>query len=201
MFPRGLLIGLSIAAPVGPIGILCIRRTLRDGRLAGFVSGLGAATADGLYGAVAAFGLTAISDALVTYQTLLRVVGGAFLVGLGARILITSARQPDENPDAKRRSLLSAYGTTFVLTVSNPLTILSFAALFTGLGLVSRGSGGAGIVVLGVFFGSALWWLVLSFISGLLRRHATAAMIWINRISGTLIVGFGVFVLLSLAQS
>ncbi|HYH27284.1 MAG TPA: LysE family transporter [Actinomycetota bacterium] len=200
MFFRGLVIGLSIAAPVGPIGILCIRRTLRDGRLAGFVSGLGAATADGLYGAVAAFGLSAISDALVRYQTPLRVVGGAFLLGLGARILITSGRQLVQSPDAKRKSLLSAYGTTFALTVSNPLTILSFAALFAGLGLVTRDSGGASVVALGVFLGSALWWLILSFIAGLLRRRAiTRAMTWINRTSGTVIVGFGVLALLSAA--
>ena len=199
---RGLVIGVSIAAPVGPIGVLCIRRTLRDGRLAGFVSGLGAATADGLYGAVAAFGLTAGSDLLIRNQTPLRIVGGAFLLGLGARVVLTAARQTDEVADTKRKSLLAGYATTFALTVTNPLTILSFAAVFAGLGLVPRETEGAGVLMLGVFLGSALWWLILATIAGLLRRRATdRVMPWINRISGSVIAAFGVLALLSLAQS
>ena len=199
LFFRGLLIGLAIAAPVGPIGVLCIRRTLRDGRVAGFVSGLGAATADGLYGAVAAFGLTAVSGVLVRNQTPLRIVGGLFLVGLGARILLTATRLP-EDPETKTKSLLAGYATTFGLTVTNPLTILSFAAVFTGLGLVPRRTAGAGLLVAGVFLGSALWWLILSGIAGALRRRTTdRAMVWINRTSGTVIATFGVLALASLA--
>ena len=197
MFLRGLGIGLAIAAPVGPIGVLCIRRTLRDGRLAGFVSGLGAATADGLYGAIAAFGLTAVSDALVRNQTPLRIVGGAFLLGLGGRILLTAARRPEE-AGMKTKGLLAGYATTFGLTVTNPLTILSFAAVFTGLGLIPRRTAGAGILVLGVFLGSALWWLFLSAATGFLRRKAIdRAMTWINRISGTVIIAFGALALAS----
>jgi len=197
LFLRGRGIGLAIAAPVGPIGVLCIRRTLRDGRLAGFVSGLGAATADGLYGAIAAFGLTAVSDVLVRNQTPLRLVGGLFLLGLGGRILLTAARRPQE-AGVKAKGLLAGYATTFGLTVTNPLTILSFAAVFTGLGLIPRRTAGAGILVLGVFLGSALWWLFLSAATGFLRRKAIdRAMTWINRISGTVIIAFGALALAS----
>jgi len=162
------------------------------------VSGLGAATADGLYGAIAAFGLTAVSDVLVRNQTPLRIVGGAFLLGLGGRILLTAARRPEE-AGVKTKGLIAGYATTFGLTVTNPLTILSFAAVFTGLGLVSRHTAGAGILVLGVFLGSALWWLFLSGVAGLLRHKATdGPMTWINRISGTVIIAFGVLAMASL---
>jgi threonine/homoserine/homoserine lactone efflux protein len=199
LFLRGLAIGLAIAAPVGPIGVLCIRRTLRDGRLAGFVSGLGAATADGVYGAIAAFGLTAVSDALMRNQTPLRIVGGLFLLGLGARILLTAARRPEE-AGVNTKGLLAGYVTTFGLTVTNPLTILSFAAVFTGLGLVPRRASGAGLLVAGVFLGSASWWLILSGIAGALRRRTTdRAMVWINGASAAVIIAFGALALASLA--
>ncbi|OFX32959.1 MAG: lysine transporter LysE, partial [Armatimonadetes bacterium RBG_16_67_12] len=130
---RGLLIGFSIAAPVGPIGVLCIRRTLAHGRTAGFVSGLGAATADALYGGVAGFGLTAVSGVLVDQQVWLRLVGVAFLIYLGIRTFL--ARPSDRAAAAAASGLISAYGSTLILTLTNPMTILSFAAIFAGLGL------------------------------------------------------------------
>lgn len=200
---RGLVLGFSIAAPVGPIGVLCIRRTLADGRAAGLASGLGAATADALYGCIAGFGLTFLSGFLVSQQTWLRLAGGAFLCWLGIKTLLA---RPVENrqavPEAPRsHGLAGAYASTLFLTLTNPMTILSFAAIFAGLGLA--GSGGrdyasAGMLVLGVFLGSAAWWLLLSSGVGLFRqKFSPRAMQWVNRLSGVVIAGFGVAALLS----
>ncbi len=192
-FYKGLIIGFSIAAPVGPIGILCIKRTLSSGRIYGLLSGMGAATADAFYGCIAAFGLTFISNFLLQQQIGLRLVGGAFLCYLGIRTILSrpsnSPNQPNQN------SLLSAYGSTFFLTLTNPLTILSFAAIFAGFGLVSvRGAySSAAITVLGVFLGSSCWWVILSVVTSLLRNRINLpGLIWINRISGLIILGFGI---------
>jgi threonine/homoserine/homoserine lactone efflux protein len=198
---RGLLIGLAIAAPVGPIGVLCIRRTLTEGRISGFVSGLGAATADALYGAVAALGLTFITGFMLSQEGWFRLVGGVFLLYLGARTL--SSRPAEEAAAAGGRGLVAAYLSTLVLTLTNPLTILSFAAIFAGLGAGSLGTGGnygaALTLVAGVFLGSALWWFLLSGGVSLFRaRLDNRALRWVNVVSGALIVGFGTFALLGL---
>ncbi len=196
---KGLIIGFSIAAPVGPIGLLCIRRTLAHGREAGFISGLGAATADGLYGTVAAFGLTFISNALIEQHQWLRLLGGAFLCYLGGRTFL--ARPAARSAAGGRSQWTGAYTSTLLLTLANPLTILSFAAVFAGLGLGSaqRDFTSALVLVLGVFAGSALWWLTLSTGVGLLRRRVgTPLLVWVNRISGAIIAVFGVAALVSL---
>ena len=193
---RGGLIGLSIAAPVGPIGVLCIRRTLAEGRVAGLVSGLGAATADAFYGSVAAFGLTFISSLLVGQQAWLRLAGGLFLCYLGLKTLL--ARPAEQGMAARSRGLLGSYVSTLFLTVTNPMTILSFAAVFAGLGLGQTGGdyASAGLLVLGVFLGSASWWLLLSGCVGALRaRFPAAGLLWVNRISGIIIAGFGIVAL------
>jgi threonine/homoserine/homoserine lactone efflux protein len=191
---QGIAIGFLIAAPVGPIGVLCIRRTLADGRTIGFLSGLGAATADMSYGAIAAFGLTAIQDALLSHQAWLRLLGGLFLVYLGIR---TFATRPAEKAAATgaRRGALSAYLSTLGLTLTNPATILSFVLVFAGLRLAETGGNfvTAAFLVLGVFIGSSLWWLTLSGIVGFLRERFTPLwMLWVNRIAGVVILGFGV---------
>jgi len=196
---QGLIIGFSIAAPVGPIGVLCIRRTLTEGRVYGLVSGLGAATADAVYGCVAGFGITFVSSLLVGQQMWLRLIGGVFLCFLGVRIFLSTPSE--QAAPAKRIGVFSAFASTFFLTLSNPVTILSFAAIFAGLGL--GGTSGsyvpAAILVFGVFVGSALWWLVLSGGVSLFRaRFTPAGLRWVNRISGMAIVGFGVGALLSL---
>jgi threonine/homoserine/homoserine lactone efflux protein len=199
---KGIILGFSIAAPVGPIGVLCIRRTIAKGRLSGFISGLGAATADGIYGCVAAFGLTFISSFLVSQQFWLRLIGGGFLLYLGVKTFITL---PAENAaEAKSNGIFSDYLTTFFLTITNPMTILSFAAVFTGLGLAAAGSNydTAGNLVAGVLIGSALWWLCLSGIVGLFRlKFNTTGMVWVNRISGSIIILFGIWALTGLLQS
>jgi threonine/homoserine/homoserine lactone efflux protein len=196
---RGLIMGLSIAAPVGPIGVLCIRRTLAEGRVSGLVSGLGAATADALYGCIAGFGLTLISRILVRQQMWLRLVGGAFLCYLGLKTFLAHSAQ--ERVSTAGKGLLGAYASTLMLTLTNPMTILSFAAIFAGLGLAgdSGGYGSAGVMVLGVFIGSALWWLFLSGTVGLFRKRITPqGLRWINRISGIIIMTFGLWALVTL---
>ncbi|MCU0561591.1 MAG: LysE family translocator [Desulfobacterales bacterium] len=192
LFLRGLLIGFSIAAPVGPIGILCIRRTLADGRMAGLLSGLGAATADALYGCVAGFGLTVISSFLVDQRAWIQLVGGIFLLLLGAKTLKSS---PAKNPAAASGSGLAAsYASTFFLTLTNPMTILAFAGIFAALGVVNTGGdvAAAALLVLGVFLGSAAWWLILSGGVGLVRERLNPAILrWVNRVSGLILVVFG----------
>ena len=199
-FLRGLIIGLSIAAPVGPIGVLCIRRTLADGRAIGFASGLGAATADAVYGAVAAFGLSLVTNALVEQRVWLQAGGGVFLCYLGVRTWRAVPHVASGGP-ADGRGLAAAWASTFALTLTNPTTIISFAAIFAGLGLGRRvgGYGAAPVMVLGVFLGSALWWLILSVGVGLFRSALTPDRLrWVNRCSGIIIAAFGVAALLSL---
>lgn len=199
LYITGLVLGFGIAAPVGPIGVLCIRRTLTDGRLIGFVTGLGAATADAFYGGVAAFGLTALSGALVAQQGAIRMVGGVFLAYLGIRTLLARPASHAARA-ATHGNPAAAYASTVVLTLTNPATILSFAAIFAGLGLAASQQDypSAALLVLGVFCGSALWWLLLSGVVGLLRSRVTAAALrWVNVASGILLLGFGVLALAS----
>ena len=198
-FLKGLIIGFSIAAPVGPIKVLCIRRTLAQGRLSGFVSGLGAATADAIYGCIAGLGLTFISSLLIHQQLGLRLIGGAFLCYLGIKTF--TSLSTEQAAKVTGSSLLSAYVSTFFLTLTNPLTMLSFAAVFAGLGVANTSANYllAIILVLGVFIGSALWWLLLCGCIGLVLTRVTAKRLqWVNRISGIIITMFGVVALLSL---
>jgi len=198
-FLRGMIIGFSIAAPVGPIGILCIRRTLAEGPTSGLISGLGAATADAIYGFIAGFGLTVISNLLIRQQIWLRLLGGGFLCYLGMKTFFTSPLK--QSSSLKGRGLIRVYISTFFLTLTNPMTILSFMAIFAGLGVgsMSRGYFPAGLLVAGVFIGSALWWLFLSNGVGLFgKKFNLAGLRWTNRISGIIITTFGVWALLSL---
>lgn len=194
------MIGFCIAAPVGPIGVLCIRRSLADGMLIGLATGLGAATADAAYGCVAGFGLTAISDFLVGQRFWLGPIGGLFLCYLGVRTFLSKpAGEPAKAGTSHlgRAPLLAAYGSTLFLTLANPMTILSFVAVFAGFGVgLSRDFTHASLLVLGVFLGSAAWWLILSSGVGLLRSRVSAGwMRAINRLSGAIITGFGIYAL------
>jgi threonine/homoserine/homoserine lactone efflux protein len=196
LFLRGLVIGFSIAAPVGPIGVLCIRRTLADGQMYGLISGLGAATADALYGCVAAFGLTIISSFLIGQKIWFSLIGGLFLLYLGIKTLLS--KPAEQAVKAGGNGLLGAYTSTFLLTLTNPMTILAFAAIFAALGLgnTSGSYTSALILVLGVFCGSALWWLLLSGGVGLFRDKFNAkGLLWVNRISGVIITAFGIVAL------
>lgn len=192
LFLRGLIIGFSIAAPVGPIGVLCIRRTLTEGRASGFLSGLGAATADALYGCVAGFGLTVISGFLIDQRFWIQLIGGIFLLALGIKTLRSI---PAERAAAASGSGLAAsYASTLLLTLTNPMTILSFAAIFAALGVADTGGdlSAAARLVLGVFIGSAAWWLILSGGVGLMREKLSAVVLrWTNRLSGAILLVFG----------
>jgi threonine/homoserine/homoserine lactone efflux protein len=203
LFWTGVVIGVSVAAPVGAIGVLCMVRTLTYGRRIGFVSGLGAATADAVYGCIAGFGLTAIAQFLITHQQWFSFGGGLFLGYLGWQAWlspppiipgISTHSSPPITPPAVALSPLKAYRSTFVLTLTNPATILSFIGIFSGLGLVQNQStyGSALLLVGGVFSGSMAWWWVLSWVvnrSNFLRQPQR--MRWINRGSGVILITMG----------
>ena len=196
---RGVALGLAVAAPVGPMSLLCMRRTLTGGFSAGLLSGLGVATADAVYGAVAAVGLVAIADALVGHQFWLRLLGGAALLYLGLRTL--RARTAETAAPARDDGTASMYVSTLALTLTNPTTILSFAALFAGLGLGGgdHDSTAAPAMVLGVFLGSALWWLILTGALAAMRRRLTNRLRRsINVLSGLALLAFGLAALASL---
>ena len=200
LFARGLVIGFAIAAPVGPIGMLVIRRTLAEGRLLGLLTGMGAAVADALYGCVGAFGLTFISGFLIGYAFWTKLVGGLFLLWLGINTI--RAKPREESTGMSKVRYATAFLSTLVLTLANPATILSFMAVFAGLGLGMKAGdyAAAGLVVAGVFIGSAIWWLMLSGGVSLVRHKLTpGTMQWINYGSGAFLSAFGVYALVSLA--
>jgi threonine/homoserine/homoserine lactone efflux protein len=203
IFIKGLVIGFVIAAPVGPIGILCARRTLTHGRRAGFLSGMGATTADVLYGFIAAFGLTFVSGILQNYHFWLRLAGGAILCFLGIK---TFMEKPERRGFfsillKKEKRHAGMYTSTFFLTLTNPMTIFSLAAVFAGFGIAGTGGSvtSAAVLILGVFLGSVLWWLFLvGVFSVFKRRFKHHELQWINRIAGVIITSFGAFALVSL---
>ncbi len=187
---QAIVLGFSIAAPVGPIGVLCIRRTLAHGRRIGFISGMGAATADGLFALIGGLGLSALSALFIQQQVPLRLIGGGFLCYLGIRAFLARPATAGATAADQPKSW-GAYGSTLLLTLTNPATIIMFAGLFAGMSQIA-GSGVPGFA-LGIFAGSALWWLLLATVAGQLRRSLTStAMLWINRISGAVIFAFGV---------
>ncbi|HEY9738655.1 MAG TPA: LysE family transporter [Trichocoleus sp.] len=197
-FAQGVLLGLAIAVPVGPIGLLCIRRTLTYGQLTGLVSGLGAATADGFYGFIAAFGLTVISELLVDRAAWLGLIGGLFLCYLG--VATFRAKPATQEASVTGHGLTGAYASTLALTLTNPATILSFIAIFAGLGIAEPGQDriSAGLTVLGVFSGSALWWLLLSWGVNLFRTSLNPSRLgWLNKLAGVAIFAFGVVALVA----
>lgn len=196
---RGVLIGFSVAAPVGPIGVLCIRRTLADGWGVGLATGLGAATADACYGAIAGFGVTALSGLLLDHRRIIRLVGGLFLCYLGLKTFL--AAPAARAAKAVGRTALRAYLSAVALTLTNPATILSFVGIFAGLGVGSGGdgSGAATLLVVGVFVGSARWWVLLSGgVSLLGARLGPRHLQWVNRLSGGTLLAFSLLAFASL---
>ncbi|KAA3664199.1 MAG: LysE family translocator [Chloroflexi bacterium] len=195
---RGILIGFAIAAPVGPIGLLCIQRTLAKGWRVGFLSGLGAASADAVYGMIAGLGLTAVSSFLVNQQSWLGLIGGLFLCYLGIKTLLAKGETAVASTQNDQQGIAAAYLSIFALTLTNPITILSFIAIFAGMGLGAEEMGvkTAVFFILGVFTGSAIWWLILSSGASLLRQRLQPAHFhWINRLSGIIILSFGLVAL------
>jgi threonine/homoserine/homoserine lactone efflux protein len=212
LFTQGLVFGLAIAAPVGPIGILTIRRTLVGGLFFGLLSGLGAATADAIYGTITALGLTAVSDILIQQQTWLQLIGGLFLLYLGIQTLRSNAvesetsaiNQIHHSPFPVQNSQLnmfSTYASTLLLTLSNPITILSFTAVFAGFGLGSQANGtGTGLtLVVGVFLGSTLWWCLLTGMVTAVRHKLNNRICGlINIMSGCILIGLAAALLIKL---
>ena len=199
-FLKGVVVGIVIAVPVGPVGVMCIRRTVFEAKLAGFVSGLGAATADAVFGVIAGFGLTVVSDWLLGYQRWLRAAGACILLAVGGRSLLAKPQSKVVSaPDPG--SVSWYYASTFALTLTNPVTILAFLAIFAAVGLSGAEAtlGRAAILVLGVWVGSLLWWLVLSFgIGSCLRSFEPRHLTWINRGSGAILLLSGAALLADL---
>ncbi len=191
---QGLVIGLGIAIPVGPIGLLVIQRTLAGGFRPGFLSGLGAAGADAVYGAIGGFGVGWATALLLDWQVAFRLAGGLFLAWLA---WTTFRSRPAEQ--AARPARGGNFLSTFLLTMANPATILSFAAIFGGI-LPAGGAGpDAGFLVAGVALGSTLWWLVLAGGTAAARKRLPpAAMIWLNRASGVILAAFALYALAGL---
>jgi len=191
VFIKGLAFGFILAATVGPMWVLCFRRTVAAGALTGFVSGMGIAVADGLYGAVAAFGLTAVSGFLLEHRRWIGLAGAAFLLYLGVKSLLAKPKELSEET-AERTGLFAAFLSTLGLTLTNPPTLLAFAAIFAALGLAAgTDHAAAAWIVLGVFLGSAAWWILLAAAAGRLRGRIGPSFVrTINVVSGFFILGF-----------
>jgi threonine/homoserine/homoserine lactone efflux protein len=196
---QGMIIGLVVAVPVGPLGLLCINRALVMGPWCGLLSGFGVATADALAAGIAALGISLVSAFLTDHQTGLRFIGGMFLCYLGLKIY--NCEPTRQAPSSDFNGWFGAYATTFLLTLSNPVTILSFIAIYAGWGIESLSGHyfAAAILMLGVFIGSAMWWIALFVgLTAFRDKFSMRVLRWIHKISGLVIASFGVVVLLSL---
>lgn len=203
LFLKGIFVGFLIAAPVGPVGILCAQRTLQLSLSAGLTAGLGAAVADAIFGAVAAFGLTFVAHILLENETLFRLIGGVLLLVLGARTFRKPPPDLDQRIEVTANHHTGGFISTFALTITNPITIMSFGPVFVAANaIVQPGSlAAAWTLIVGVFAGSALWWLLLCTGISLFRRKVTEShMRWINKLSGVVILFFGVLVIASVTK-
>lgn len=189
---RGLIAGFAIAAPVGPVNVLCISRTLTKGRAAGLISGLGAALADAFYGSIAGFSITLVIQFLIREQFWIRLVGGILLLLIGVIYYFKPPRKLSEHKNEE--SGHSDFVSTLLLTLTNPTTVLSFMAVLAGLGMShARASWLTLMLVMGMFFGSLLWWVLLvNTVNRFRDRFDDRAMLWMNRIAGVAIGGFGI---------
>lgn len=202
IFINGLLFGLVLAAPVGPVGVLCVQRTLSEGRLHGLLSGLGAAFGDAIYGAIAAFGISAIQLWIADHQAGLRTIGGIVLLILAAKTLFVRSRRTVQTKVGKvhTESLPQDFISTFLLAITNPITMLVFAGLFATLGVTDAGDSvdNAALLVTGVFLGSALWWFALAFTANLARPYLDGGyQTWVSRISAAILIGFAAYALIT----
>jgi threonine/homoserine/homoserine lactone efflux protein len=198
-FIKGILIGFAVSIPVGPIGLLCIQQTLTKNRLAGLIVGLGAATSDILYGIIGSLGLNFVSDFFAQHQFLIRFMASLTLCYLGVKIFLTQVRI---NTIISSRTLLKLYFATFLLTTTNPLTLFAFTVIFAGMGVEPSSTLTVVSLVSGIFLGSTLWWFMLSNVANIFRSKISLAMLQrINSVGGTVIVAFGVILLLKVLVS
>lgn len=200
-FIQGIIIGLTLAVPVGPIALICIQRTLTDGRFHGIFSGIGVATADSFYAAVTVLGLTMISDVIVTHQVLFRFLAGIVLIFVGVRVFMSlpSCISTKTVHETYFKDYLSMVG----IAIANPLTLVFFLIVLPGFGVVINSTAflSAAEFIAGVFFGSTAWWILLCGTVGSMRsRFSVKTLGLINRISGVLIsvCGAGMLVLLAM---
>jgi threonine/homoserine/homoserine lactone efflux protein len=197
---RGAAAGVAISAPVGPVNVLCISRTLTKGRLSGVIAGLGAATADTFYGAIAGFSISVVIGLLIRNEFWVRLVGGILLIGIGARYYF---KRPGSLEGARKEPGGSVYATALLLNLTNPTTVLSFLAVLAALGMRHHREWWLTLlVVAGIFCGAMLWWTTLALVAGRFRsRFHAGAMVWMNRIAGLAIAGFGAITLILASQS
>lgn len=204
LFFKSFLIGFTAAATLGPIALVTIQRTLRQGRGVGLATGVGVALADGIYGLVGALGLSALTQLLLEYQQVLALAGGGVLVLMGIRAFRSSIdlSQAVHSSGRQSQGWLGAAASIFLLTLSNPVTIMFFSAVYAGLmvsetGLIHSTPAGSGLFALGVLAGSFSWWVILvSILSAMRQRFQLHQLGWLNKVSGMVIAGFGVWVLL-----
>jgi threonine/homoserine/homoserine lactone efflux protein len=197
-FLKGLIIGFAMAVPIGPIGIMCIRKTLAEGHSRGLIIGLGGAAADSLYGSIAAFGLTFVSDMISREQIWVRLVGGGILLFLGVRTFIARARS--QIIPFAGKGLLGSFITSFILALTNPVTVFAFLAVFAAFGLGHQITViSACFLVLGICVGSLLWFLTLGFVATFFRKKLNrGGLRWVNRVAGVLLILSGLAAFVSL---
>jgi threonine/homoserine/homoserine lactone efflux protein len=193
-------IGIAVSAPLGPIGVLCIQRTMNKGFISGLVSGFGAAMADVIYAIIAGFGISMIKDFLIEYQMPIRVAGSLFLAYVGYRIFMANPAKEVRRLRNEGQNYYKDFGTSFLVTISNPITIIAFGAIFAGFDMVDKQSGFFSILVLIVlvFAGALSWWLALISVVSLFRKRIRLRnLLWINRVTGILIILFALYIILS----
>ncbi len=200
---RGIIIGIAVAAPIGPVNLICIHRTISRGRINALMAGQGAAVGDSVFAIIAAFGLTAIAGFVTNWQVPIQIVGGIILVGMGIQTLLSDPTKAVAEQDDTTLDLVKAIISTFTLTITNPATLFGFAAIFAGVGGIVSGDTGeksadygyAAILVVGVWMGSTLWWVFITNLAALLRDRAEQGWLTVvQRVSGLIILGFGLVV-------
>ena len=197
---KGIIVGFLASIPLGPVGVLCIQRTINKGRVSGLFSGMGAATVDGFFALVAALGLTFIINFIEQQQFLIQLIGGSVLILLGAKVFNTNPIKQIRKHRRKKNKLIEDYFSVLLLTLSNPLAIFLFVAAFAGIGIVSSNDSHieSSLIISGVFIGAMIWWGALTFFVDLFRKKFRLKQLWwINKIAGILIAGFGVAAMVS----
>jgi threonine/homoserine/homoserine lactone efflux protein len=195
-FVKGIVAGFAVAAPVGPVAVLCIRRTMANGLLSGFATGLGAALADALYGMVAAFGISFVADLLSENQFGFRLVGGTVLVIMAARMMLSYQQDQTDRGSAR---LAGDFGSALIITGTNPITLIAFGVVFATIGVASAGEKieWAEALVAGVMLGATGWWFTLAGLTALLHRFVgTFPILWVNRVSAIIMLACGIIVLI-----
>ena len=197
---KGLIVGFLASIPLGPVGVLCIQRTINKGKYSGLISGMGAATVDMFFALVAALGLTYIINFIEEKQFFIQLIGGGVLIFLGTKIFNTNPIKQIRKHRRRKNKLIEDYFSVLFLTLSNPLAVFLFIAAFAGIGMVTSNDSSlkSSLIILGVFLGATLWWLTLTFLIDFFRKHFRLKQLWwINKIAGVLIIVFGVAAMLS----